>query len=111
MGLIEDLNTMQCRQDSKQLNLSWPTQAAPSHLLSTSPPSIPFLFISVPLIPSLLCVVLPSLYPFPLYFPSPKPPLNYAQSSPPSTYEKLTNFGSLGLPSGPIPFFANRPSV
>ena len=26
-------------------------------------------------------------------------------------YEKLTNFGSLGLPSGPILFFANRPSV
>lgn len=26
-------------------------------------------------------------------------------------YEKLTNFGSLGLPSGPIPFFANLPSV
>jgi len=26
-------------------------------------------------------------------------------------YEKLTNFGSRGLPSGPIPFFAKRPSV
>lgn len=26
-------------------------------------------------------------------------------------YEKLTNFGSLGNPSGPILFFANRPSV
>ena len=54
---------------------------------------------------------IPSLYPFPLYFRSPKSPLYSVQSSPPSTYEKLTNFGSLGLPSGPIPFFANRPSV
>lgn len=26
-------------------------------------------------------------------------------------YEKLTNLGSLGSPSGPILFFANRPSV
>lgn len=28
-----------------------------------------------------------------------------------SSYEKLTNLGSLGSPSGAIPFFANRPSV
>ena len=31
--------------------------------------------------------------------------------SPSVSYEKLTNFGSLGLPSGPMPFFAKRPSV
>ena len=37
-------------------------------------------------------------------FISPTPP-------PQLSYEKLTNFGSLGLPSGPIPFFANLPSV
>jgi hypothetical protein len=36
----------------------------------------------------------------------------FPPSHPPQlSYEKLTNFGSLGLPSGPIPFFANLPSV
>ena len=45
----------------------------------------------------------------PLPDPLAQPPTPF--KSPASAYEKLTNLGSLGLPSGPMPFFANRPSV
>src|SRR4051812_23776114 len=58
------------------------------------------------------------LYPPPSYL---SPPLSFPHLNPPTPplphqprpprHEKLTNFGSLGLPSAPIPFRANRLSV
>src|SRR4051812_28826220 len=47
-------------------------------------------------------------------FPHPPSPTPYSPSFKPlnrHAHEKLTNLGSLGLPSAPIPFLANRPSI